>query len=150
MKIEISDEQAYVIVEALDLFSRILIGQAEEVGGVMNKYNVNMLDSEVVGAEGKQYTQHKPNKKAYDAHHDFSDAIRSLKHNLLGIHSNGSYGIHSEAVHDNARVAYDIQQVLRNYLAWKNHKESSFGGTMGVSFDKPYQTSKLELPKIVE
>lgn len=150
MKIEISDEQAYVIVEALDLFSRVLIGQSEEVGSVMNKYNVNMLNSEVLGDVGKQYTQSKPDKKAYDAHHDFTNAIRSLKHNLLGIHSNGSYGIHSEAVHDNARVAYDVQQVLRNHLAWKHHKDGSFGGTMGVSFDKPYQTSKLELPKIVE
>jgi len=150
MKIEVSDEQAYVIVEALDLFSRVLIGQAEEVGGVMSMYSVNMLDSEVVGDVGKQYTQHKPDKKAYDAHHDFSDAIRSLKHNLLGIHSNGSYGIHSGAVHDNARVAYDVQQVLRNHLAWKHHKSGSFGGTMGVSFDRPYQTSKLPLPKIEE
>ena len=150
MKIEINDEQAYVIVEALDLFSRVLIGQSEEVGSVMNKYSVNMLDSEMVGAVGKQYTQHTPNKQAYDAHHDFTDAIRSLKHSLLGIHSNGSYGIHSEAVHDNARVAYDVQQVLRNYLAWKHHNGDSVAGTMGVSFDKPYQTSKLELPKIVE
>lgn len=150
MQIEINDEQAYVIVEALDLFSRVLIGQAEEVGGVMNRYNVNMLDSEVVGDVGKQYTQHKPDKKAYEEHHDFSDAIRSLKHTLLGIHSNGSYGIHSDVVHDNARVAYDVQQVLRNYLAWKHHKGDSVAGTIGVSFDKPYQTSKLELPKIVE
>lgn len=150
MKIEISDEQAYVIVEALDLFSRVLIGQAEEVGSVMNKYSVNMLDSEVVGDVGKQYTQHKPDKKAYDEHHDFTDAIRSLKHNLLGIHSNGSYGIHSGAVHDNARVAYDVQQVLRNHLAWKNYSGDSVMGTIGVSFDRPYQTSKLELPKIVE
>ena len=150
MQIEINDEQAYVIVEALDLFSRVLIGQVEEAGSVMNKYNVNMLDNEIVGAEGSQYTQHKPNKKAYDEHHAFSDAIRSLKHTLLGIHSNGSYGIHSCAVHDNARVAFDIQQVLRNHLAWKYHKGDSVAGTIGVSFDKPYQTSKLELPKIVE
>ena len=150
MQIEINDEQAYVIVEALDLFSRILIGQVEEAGSVMNKYNVNMLDSEVVGDVGKQYTQHKPDKKAYDEHHDFTDAIRSLKHSLLGIHCNGSYGIHSDVVHDNARVAYDVQQVLRNHLAWKNLKSDSIGGTMGVSFDKPYQTSKLPLPKIVE
>ena len=150
MQIEINDEQAYVIIEALDLFSRVLIGQAEEAGSVMNKYSVNMLDSEVVGDVGKQYTQHKPDKHAYNAHHDFSDAIRSLKHNLLGIHSSGSYGIHSCEVHDNARIAYDVQQVLRNHLAWKHHTEGSFGGTMGVSFDKPYQTSKLPLPKIGE
>lgn len=150
MKIELSDEQAAVLVEALDLYSRCLIGQADEVGSVMSMYSVNMLNNEVVGAIGKQYTQHKPDKKAYDAHHDFTDAIRSLKHSFLGIHSNGSYGIHSEAVHDNARVAYDIQQVLRNHLAWKHHKGGSVAGTIGVSFDKPYQTSKLPLPKIEE
>lgn len=150
MQLVINDEQAYVIVEALDLFSRILIGQAEEVGSVMNKYSVNMLDSELVGSVGNQYTQHKPDKHAYDAHHDFSDAISSLKHSLLGIHSNGSYGIHCEVVHDNARVAYDVQQVLRNWLAWKHYKGDSVVGTIGVSFDKPYQTSKLPLPKIAE
>ena len=148
MKIEISDEQAYVIVEALDLFSRVLIGQAEEVGSVMNKYSVNMLDSEVVGDVGKQYTQHKPDKKAWDAHHDFTDGVRELKHSILGIHKNGSYGIHSEEVHDNSRVAYDMLQAVRNHLAWRRHKGGCVMGTLGVSFDTPTRTSKQQLPKI--
>lgn len=148
MKLELSDEQAAVLVEALDLYSRCLIGQADEVGSVMSMYSVNMLNNEVVGAIGKQYTQHKPDKKAYDAHHDFTDAIRKLKQDILGIHSNGSYGIHSEFIHDNARVAYDVLQVVRNYLAWKNYKGDCVMGTIGVSFDTPTRTSKQQLPKI--
>ena len=150
MKLELSDEQAAVLVEALDLYSRCLIGQLEEVGQVALVYNVNMLDSEVRQSNKQIYTVSKPDKRAWDAHHDFSDAIRKLKQDLLGIHSNGSYGIHSEFVHDNARVAYDVLQVVRNHIAWKRHKGDCVTGTLGVSFDKPHQTSKLVLPKIVE
>lgn len=152
MKIELSDEQAAVLVEALDLYSRCLIGQLEEVGQVALLYNVNMLDSEVRNSTYSDnpatYIAHKPDKKAWESHHDFSDAIRKLKYSLLGIHRNGSYGIHSECVHDNARVAYDVLQVVRNYLAWKNYKGDCVMGTLGVSFDKPVQTSKQQLPKV--
>ena len=96
MKIDINDEQAYVIVEALDLFSRVLIGQAEEVGGMMNKYSVNMLDSEVVGDVGKQYTQHNQTRRRMMSITTLR-MLSSLKHSVLGIHANGSYGIHSDA-----------------------------------------------------
>lgn len=152
MKIELSDEQAAVLVEALDLYSRCLIGQLEEVGQVALLYNVNMLDSEVRNSTYSDNPQHcvahKPDKKAWDNHHDFSDAIRKLKYSLLGINGNGSYGIHSDCVHDNARVAYDVLQVVRNYLAWKNYKGDCVMGTIGVSFDTPTRTSKQQLPKI--
>lgn len=150
MKIELSDEQAAVLVEALDLYSRCLIGQFEEVGQVALLYNVNMLNSEVRQSNQQVYTVSKPDKKAWDAHHDFTDAIRKLKQEILGIHSNGSYGIHSEVVHDSARVAYDILQVVRNHLAWRRHKGGCIMSTLGVSFDTPIQTSKIGLPKIVE
>lgn len=152
MKLELSDEQAAVLVEALDLYSRCLIGQLDEVGQIALLYNVNMLDSEVrqssYSDNPQPYVAHKPDKKAWDNHHDFSDAIRKLKQELLGIHSNGSYGIHSECVHDNARVAYDVLQVVRNTLAWKRHKGGCVMGTLGVSFDTPTRTSKQQLPKI--
>lgn len=152
MKLELSDEQAAVVVEALDLYSRCLIGQLEEVGQVALLYNVNMLDSEVRQSSYSDnpatYVAHKPDKRAWDAHHDFTDGVRKLKYSLLGIHSNGSYGIHSECVHDNARVAYDVLQVVRNHMAWKRHKDGCIIGTLGVSFDTPVQTSKQQLPKI--
>ena len=154
MKLELSEEQAAVLVEALDLYSRCLIGQFEEVGQVALLYSVNMLDSEVrqstYSDNPATYIAHKPDKKAWDAHHDFTDTIRKLKQEYLGIHSNGSYGIHSEEVHDSARVAYDVLQVVRHHLAWGRHKGDCVMGTLGVSFDTPVQTSKIGLPKIVE
>lgn len=148
MKLELSDEQAAVLVEALDLYSRCLIGQLEEVGQIALLYNVNMLDSEVRQSNKQIYTVSKPDKRDWEAHHDFTDAIRKLKQDILGIHSNGSYGIHSEFVHDNARVAYDVLQVVRHHMAWKRHKGGCVVGTLGVSFDTPVQTSKQQLPKI--
>lgn len=154
MKLELSDEQAAVLVEALDVYSRTLIGQFEEIGQLALLYNVNMLDSEVrqssYSDNPQPYVAHKPDKRAWDAHHDFTDGVRELKEKLLGIHKNGSYGIHSEEVHDSARVAYDVLQVVRHHTAWKRHKGGCVMGTLGVSFDTPVQTSKLELPKIEE
>jgi hypothetical protein len=51
-----------------------------------------------------------------------------------------SYGIHSEKVSDNARVAFDLIQVIRNKIAWINNPKGDFF----VDFDTPYKTSKEE------
>ena len=143
--LHLNNTQMQVLVEALDLYSRVLIGQLEEVGGVATIYSVNMLDNIVVEATGgKRYRASKPCKNSFEEHHQFTDEVRLLKQTLLGIHSNGSYGIFNEMVHDNARVAYDIQQVVRGALAWERTPE----GGMGVSFDTPHKSSQQPLPTI--
>jgi hypothetical protein len=131
MKIELNEKQARTMVEALDLYSRILIGQFEDVGRLAITYNVTFGD-----------------KSDYESFHEFSDRIRELKEELLKIPQNASFGIYNESVHNNARVAWDMQQVIRHNLAWKRTPE----GGHTVDFVKPHKssTTEEELIKILE
>lgn len=61
------------------------------------------------------------------------------------------YGINSQLVHDNARVAWDIQQVLRHHLAFEalgkvvGRDKRDIRTMKGPEFDAPMQRSRLEL-----
>ena len=70
------------------------------------------------------------------------DAARKLldeaKKVITGHDSNASFGIHSTEVSDKARIAYDIQQVIRHQL-WKDESHKGFQG--GVWSYSPHQTS---------
>lgn len=136
----VNEEQLRIIQDALDVYSRVLIGQFEEVGKLASMYNVNMLD--VTNPHN-----HKPNKKAYTEHNEFEDAVREAK-SILGIERNASFGIHNEFVHENARNSYDIIQVIRNYLANYNYTEGD--SRMFVSFDTPNRTGEYEMPELRE
>lgn len=128
MKLTLTDQQAQVLVDSLDLFSRILLGQLESVAHVMMKHEVSKLDD-----------------TDWEYYHILEERLRSSKY-LLGFERNGGLGIHNEKVDDNARVAYDVQQVLRNHLAWKRNPD---GGIL-VCFDKPHKTSTTQELPILE
>ena len=89
--LHLNNTQMQVLVEALDLYSRVLIGQLEEVGGVATIYSVNMLDNIVVEATGgkryrasKCYRASKPCKNSFEEHHQFTDEVRLLKQTQIG------------------------------------------------------------------
>lgn len=56
------------------------------------------------------------------------------------------YGIFSKYVKEEVRNAYDIHQVLRNYISWKRNPE----GGIGVSFDRPMKTGSEPLVEVVK
>lgn len=59
-----------------------------------------------------------------------------------------SYGIHSQAICDEARVAWDVMQVARHALSWhRHHANGGVGDTWQVSFDQPRRSSQEPLPK---
>jgi hypothetical protein len=122
--LELNEEHVAIINSALDLFSRVLMGQLDEVEATL---------------------------RWHDSTHDFAK-FEELRHILkrakatLGHPSNGSYGIHQPEVHDRARQAYDIQQVLRYVDAWaregKNPKtDIRTSDMMQVSYDEPSKSS---------
>lgn len=77
MKIELSDKQADVLVTALDLYSRIHLGQFEEVVNIARMYDISKLN------------------KDYEAYNEFEDAVKEAK-TIFGLGRNGSYFIFSE------------------------------------------------------
>jgi hypothetical protein len=142
-KLEITEEQAQIIQKSLDLYSRVLIGQFEEV--------VNVVKWDADG-----WKDFDGNKIPFENIHAFGDQIRNLKERLMSMPSNGSHGIHSPHVDDKARKAWDIQKVIRHKLAWdregKDPSKDSRDSTMfGVSFDAPDVSShdkNYKLPTI--
>jgi hypothetical protein len=117
----LSQKQAEVLVRALDLYSRIGIGQFEEV--------LDVYDREL--------------KLDYERRERFRVKLNQAK-NEAGHPSNGSYGISSPEVRDEFRVSYDIQQVVRNKLALVRNPE----GGITVDFDTPRAIGKEPLATI--
>lgn len=127
MKIELTDKQADILVAALDLYSRIHLGQFEEVANIARMYDISKFHNE------------------YDAHNDFDDAIREAK-GILGFDRNASWGIFNDKVNDLARVSWDMQQVIRHHLAWKRNPEGGFT----VNFDTPHRSGQEDLINVTE
>jgi hypothetical protein len=116
-----SEEQAQIVVRALDLYSRIGIGQFEEI---LRVYDPCCTLTSMMRDEARTH-------------------INCVKL-AYGHPENGSHGIHNPKVRDDFRVAYDVQQVIRNRIAFDKNPEGGFQ----VDFDTPRAISQLPLPTI--
>lgn len=120
-----TERQAQVLVNALDLYSRIGMGQLTEIA--------HILRMTVVGNPSDTV--------------DALDAVERLTREASSMWMGGSggyYGITSEKISDVFRVAWDLQQVIRYRLAWDRKPE----GGIQVHFDDPMKTSAEELAVI--
>jgi len=117
----LNEKQAEVLVAALDLYTRIGIGQFEEI--------VNVYD------------------RAAKLPLVIRDGMRNglnFAKQLVGHPKNGSYGIHHPDVDDDFRASYDLKQVIRHRLAWDRAPK----GGVQVDFDEPWAISKESLATI--
>ena len=119
--LEVSAEQAQLLVQALDHYSRTGIGQFEDV--------INVYDHDY------RMSLHKKEELR---------AALNLAKGIAEHLASGSYGIRNPKVADKFRQAYDIQQVIRNRLAFDRKPE----GDITVDFDEPRQISSVPLPTI--
>lgn len=124
----LKDFQARVLVSALDFFTRIGIGQIEEISHGIYVFGWNY-----------------PNEWM-EQFNEVREILDEIKFNLIGMPPNASYGIHSPEIPDEIRMAYDIQQVIRHRLAWDQEPN----GGITIDFDKPMQCSTVALPTIKE
>ena len=134
-EIEVSQKDAYILIDALDIYMRLRIGQW---GMVLD----HAPDMEAVTHEDKSVTFQKV--QDYTKFHCYRDIMNRWGAEYINYVPNGSFGIHSDAVEDVARVAYDMKQVIRHRIAWDQNPEGSFG----VDFDKPWMTTKAKVPLI--
>lgn len=119
----VTQRQAQLIENAMDLYARLLLGQTEVI--------------EALARDG--YVRHQLRAR----HTEFDEiklACEALKHALTGHAAAESFGIFHPRVHDSARVAWDLAKVVRHGLAWDRHPAGGPGG----EFEKPYQTSVIE------
>lgn len=120
--LELSEKQAGIVEEALEFYSRIHMGQFEELGNFFHKRNYNR-----------------------DEFRHLTDQLRRCV--FPELQRNAYYGIcDKKHLSDNARIAWDIQQVIRHGVSWKRYPN----GGITVNFDPPMRTSESEgLPKVV-
>ena len=124
INLNISDNQAKIIQEALNLYFRILMGQFHEIEYFLRKEMVEPnISEEIIG-----------------------DAIRQIKEEYFPeLSEYGYYSIDSYQIPEKARIAVDIHDSIRHILTWKNKPE----GGITVDFDKPYGFSRTEkLPEV--
>ena len=123
-KLVISEKQAKVIIQALDLFSMVGTAQFEELLNHpqwRKKVLTDPTDNNVC-----------------------KTLLSEAKRVLTGFSQNASYSVLDGKVSEENRIAYDILQVVRYKLAWdKNPK-----GGMQIDFDKPSPLSEEPLPEI--
>jgi hypothetical protein len=126
--LHLTERQARVIVDALDLFSRIGMGQLKEVAYVLRQ---NPLPSSDPDLEARTTLLS-----------EIRDKLDTLSRYWMK--GPGFYGITSKSISDRFRIAFDIQQVIRHRLAWDRNPQ----GDITVDFDNPTKTSEEDLPKI--
>ena len=124
--IECNETQARVIQEACDLYSRLLMGQCDEIDNLMRKYHYNK-----------------------DIPYETCECITNLFHQTyfpeLHVQSPNCFcGIFCDQTPETSKISWDILQVIRNKVAWYDNPN----GGMTVDFGDPIQTSKEPLCKV--
>lgn len=95
--LELSDPQAEVIQSALDLWSRFSCG---ELTALLNHPEVRRRLTTDQGVTTE----------------DVRRLLESLKTAVFGLHANAYYGIRSDDVEENGRIAFDLMQVIHHHL----------------------------------
>jgi hypothetical protein len=123
--LEVNELQAGIIQEALDIYSRVIMGQFHE----MTKLWENN-------------TEIWRNQKARDDIDKKIEEIRDIVYPELKGYAH--WGIYNPKCPETSKIGYDMIQVLRNRLAW--HRTPNGGHT--VDFGTPLPASKQELIKV--
>lgn len=132
VKIEVTEKQAKLIMHALDLYSRIGIGQFDFIKEhwSIQKYLWENHKEEFHEIATKELTEAR--NKMFDM--DFG--------------LNGSWGIHNKQADDSVRVAFDIHQVIRHEFWKQNPNRSSITVDSSIHFtsnDKDSNKIKCEI-----
>lgn len=136
--VELSPEQVAVLRRACEILARLHMSQFDMV------FDEAMLREPAYSRNKEHY-----GSEVYNMWNEVRDRLDEIKVLLTPDIPRGAYyGIHSSEISDVARVAYDIQQVLRHCQSWEEHPLEK-GEFQTVSYDTPYRTStKQQLAKI--
>lgn len=126
MRVELTNEEIYILIDAFDFYSCIWIGQYDEINSLLRLRGY--VRSESLRIE--------------DCKEDYLKLRSSLIPNLANKDFNCSLGIWSVEANSLAKSAYDMHQIIRYTQAWYIHPE----GGIGVNFNTPILEG--ELPQI--
>lgn len=123
--LELTKKQACLVMEALDMYARLNMGQFEMIK------ELPTIAERIVGED-------------YDfAVPELTEARNLLFGMTMGI--NGSYGINSDYVHDDARLACDIKEVIRHEFWKQNPNRSSDTVDSTITFRSHSEPEKIKV-----
>jgi len=117
----LNEVQARKVIDALDLYSRLRMGQFKEI-------KTMFVDN------GRHDLSNNDN---------LTDILLKLKHEIYPELGVTYHSILSNQIPD-AQIAFDIQQVIRHGIAWYNEPE----GGVFTRFDSPKKYSDQPLPEV--
>lgn len=108
--IELSEEKARSVADALEFYSRICIGQFEEI---LWKVNTGIIP---------EYSSQSNPKGASDFQRSelVEDTCNKLKA-VLNYPRNASYGIRNQQVHSSAKHSWEVKKVIDKAIALSNN-----------------------------
>lgn len=130
LQVTLPASTAYIVVDALDLYSRVGLGQLDEIVS-MGRFGL------LKNAEGKSPTM--------DELETAEEYIAAAKKAIFGFPSNASHGIYSEKISDRFRNAWGVLKALRHRLAWDRTPE----GGIQTSFDEPMRGEDIKGVSVV-
>jgi hypothetical protein len=118
--IRVNERQSQIIMDALDFYQRILMGQFQEIDSLFTSSTNNTFWKDQIRRDTLQYHLGQARKQIYP----------ELDY--------GAYYSILDAVHtpDVARIAYDIRAQMDYVISWHRRPE----GGITVNFDKPYHS----------
>lgn len=121
--IEVDENQASAILEALDVYTRLCIGQIEVVGG--------MIRDETIPKHRMPSSNSERQVADHDALSEIDYHLNQAKR-ILGYPANGSHGVGHPDVAMSGHRAYEVSKVLAKCLAEYRNPAPDF---RGVNYD---------------
>lgn len=115
--LDCTTEQAQVLVAALDLYTRMNLGQLEELAELMREGIIPMHTS---ADKDRTLVSH-------DVRDQAEEHLMQIK-DLLGFARNGSFGIGHPHMHLGGKRAYEVGKVLQKALAIHREPNPTFKG----------------------
>ena len=125
--IELTEKQLRVIADALEFYSRFLAGQWE-IPDAMEFKEYKLQDKYIGFWEKRNFVE---------------EQFKILKSNFTGLPIHASYGIGSDKLHEDAKIAYDIYRPILEQFA-KERKEENSDNTHYSVYDSPGLTYSKE------
>lgn len=127
----LSAKQMQTVCEALDLYQRIMMGQFEELTSMARMGDIPHQTEDDLSARIPAIEQAEKH-------------LQEAKALITGHPPNSSFGIFHDKVRVSAKIARELQAVIRHRLAWDRQPE----GGIGVAFDDPYLLRATTEPKV--
>jgi hypothetical protein len=150
-RLTLTGRQAWIIMRALELLSRIHMGQVDEIRQVLGFYEIPRTST--LETHLPRDSHFPPRMTRGQNYHDLginiTQSLDYLKENLFPeLTPNEFWGITNTQIPEDARISWDLYQVIRYHTSWESvgwPKKRDWETMLTVNYDEPMKTSTEKL-----